>query len=177
MKNIKLRELRKEDAPLMVEWMQDPDVYSKMQYDASNVSIEQAEKFIASAANKNDCLHLAITDKNDEYLGTVSLKNIDRFNRNAEFAIAIRKYAMGKGVSKTALVQILEVAFKELNLNKVYLYVRTDNERAIRFYEKCHLKEEGYFRKHLLINEKFHDLKWYSILKSEYEEWLKSIYD
>lgn len=36
-------------------------------------------------------LHLAIVDENDEYMGTVSLKNIEE--DKAEFAITVRKNA------------------------------------------------------------------------------------
>ncbi|MBP3604442.1 MAG: GNAT family N-acetyltransferase [Lachnospiraceae bacterium] len=172
---MKLRPLELKDAPLMVEWMQDSDIYSKMAYDAKDISVLNAEKFIEASKDRNENVHLAIASENDEYLGTVSLKNIDQKNSNAEFAIAIRKCAMGQGISKYAMIEILRVAFEELLLNKVYLYVRVDNERAIRFYEKCHLREEGVFKKHLKIGDEYYDLKWYGMLRSEYTKWLESV--
>ena len=39
---------------------------------------------------------MAITDDNDEYMGTVSLKNINYTDSFAEFAITVRRTAMGK---------------------------------------------------------------------------------
>ena len=41
-------------------------------------------------------IHMAITDDNDEYMGTVSLKNINYIDSFAEFAITVRRTAMGK---------------------------------------------------------------------------------
>lgn len=167
--SINLRRLKLEDAPLMLEWMKDPDIYSTMQYNPDNISLESVEAFIRHSQEDEQSLHLAIVSENDEYQGTVSLKNIDRKNKNAEFAIAVRKSAMGRGISKQAFGKILRIAFEELNLNKVYLYVRTDNVRAIKFYEKCKLREEGCFLQHMCVREKYYDVKWYAILKDEYK--------
>ena len=67
-------------------------------------------------------------------MGTVSLKNIE--DDEAEFAIAIRSCAMGKGYSKYAMEKCIQYAFQNMKLKKVYWYVSMNNMRAIRFYEK-----------------------------------------
>ena len=68
------------------------------------------------------------------YMGTVSLKHIN--NVNAEFAISIRRTAMGKGYARYAMMSILKMAGNDYGLNYVYWCVNPDNKRAIRFYEK-----------------------------------------
>ena len=42
------------------------------------------------------------SDQDDEYLGTISLKNIDLKNKNAEYAISTRKKARGTGANQQA---------------------------------------------------------------------------
>ena len=68
------------------------------------------------------------------YMGTVSLKHIN--NVNAEFAISIRRTAMGKGYARYAMMSILKMAGNYYGLDYVYWCVNPDNKRAIRFYEK-----------------------------------------
>lgn len=164
---LKLRELELKDSIGMLEWMSDSSINELMHFKKNGISKEQIEKFILSAQDVEKNLHLAIVDSNDEYLGTVSLKNIDHINQNAEFAIAIRTCAMGKGISKFAVSEILKIAFEQLKLHKVYFYVRSDNLRAIKFYEKSKFYREGIFKEHDFDGEKYHDLIWYRILDSE----------
>ena len=80
-------------------------------------------------------IHLAVTDENDEYLGTISLKNIDYKSKNAEYAISMRQCTKGTGAAYKATKQILDYAFNTLDLEKVYLNVLKEN-RAIAFYKK-----------------------------------------
>ena len=72
-------------------------------------------------------------------MGTVSLKNIE--NDAAEFAITVRKNAMGKGFSKYAMSEIIRIGLEELNLKSIYWCVSPENKRAVKFYDK-----NGYMR-------------------------------
>lgn len=167
---IKLRKLELSDAEPMLEWMLHPDIYEKMQYDPKKQSLEKCRQFIEKSWADKGNLHYAITNSSQEYLGTVSLKNIDRKNQNAEFAIALHPKAMGKRVGTTALRKIMEVAFLQMGLNKVYLYVRSDNKRAIAFYKKNHLEEEGCFREHICCNGEYKDIYWYALRREKFEQ-------
>lgn len=132
---MKLRSLRPEDAMLMLEWMHDPSVVKDMQTDFSRKTIDDCLAFISIANNTGGDIHLAITDDDDDtYLGTVSLKHIE--NRQAEFAIAVRTCAMGKGLAAQAMRCILEYGLRKLKLNRIYWCVSPDNTRAVRFYDK-----------------------------------------
>ena len=129
-----LRKLKKSDAPLMLEWMHDKDVVHFMKADFQHKTLSDCEKFIESAKVDSNNVHLAATDDNDTYMGTVSLKNID--NDSAEFAITMRRAAMGKGYAAEAMKQIIDKGFNELGLEYIYWYVRPENKRAVRFYDK-----------------------------------------
>ena len=84
---MRLRKLELKDAPLMLEWMHDETVVKDMQADFSSKTLEDCNHFILSSKDTRKNLHLAIVDENDEYMGTVSLKNIEE--DKAEFAITV----------------------------------------------------------------------------------------
>lgn len=133
-KNMKLRRLEKKDASFMLEWMHDTNVTVGFQKNFGQKTLADCEEFIEAAQNSENDLHLAAVDDNDEYMGTVSLKNIR--NKSAEFAITFRSCAMGKGFSQIAMAEIIRRGFEELGLEKIYWCVLKDNARAIRFYDK-----------------------------------------
>lgn len=168
-----IRKLEKKDLPFMQEWMQDEQVSAHLQADFGSFTTEQIENFINSAMEQNESsehLHYAIVDENDEYMGTISLKNINKKDKNAEYAIVTRRVAHGKGYAKQATKDILKVGFLELGLEKIYLYVSVHNIAANKFYQKCGFVEEGVFRKHIMIHGELDDIKWYSLLREEFSE-------
>ena len=135
---MKLRSLQLQDAPLMLEWMHDDSVVHDLHRNFSKLTLEDCENFIRkSLESQNQNLHLAIADDDtDEYMGTISLKNINKENKSAEFGITIRKAAMGKDYSRAAMAAILDKATTELGITKVYWCVDPVNQRALRFYDK-----------------------------------------
>lgn len=131
---MKLRKLKLKDADLMLEWMHDPFVVKDLQADFATKTITDCEAFINMAQNQVHNVHFAIVDEADTYMGTVSLKHIT--NECAEFAIAIRKSAMGKGFSKFGMAEIIRFGFENLDLKYIYWCVSAENVRAVRFYDK-----------------------------------------
>ena len=138
---MKLRELRQKDAPLMFEWMHDNSVVHYMGTDFSRKTLNDCYTFILSSQDDSLCVHRAIVDDNDEYMGTVSLKNIDKEKKTAEFAITVRKAAMGKGFSRYGMNEIIRIGFEDYGLESISWYVSKNNARAIRFYEKNGYKQ------------------------------------
>lgn len=164
-----LRLLTPSDADGMLEWMHDPAVASAFQVPFGKFEREDALRFIEGAQEAGGSLHFAIADPaTDEYLGTVSLKNIDADARTAEYAIATRAQAHGSGAARAATADVLRYAFDVLELNRVYLNVLGTNGRAIRFYEKMGFTHEGTFRKHVWHEGRLTDLWWFGMLASEF---------
>ena len=162
-----LRRLEAKDIPGMLEWMHDPEINRWYRFDAVSMTEERAEKFIAGSFTETD-RHYAIADDDDNYLGTISLEDIDRVNAHALYAVSLRAKAQGHDIALAATKMLLEIAFRELDLERVYLNVLSDNMRAKRFYEKAGFHYEGCFRKHLKLRGEWRDWDWYSILKEEF---------
>lgn len=166
---MKLRELELKDAPLMLEWMHDESLVEFLQANFKEKQLSDCEAFINSCKEDEDNKNWAICNDEDEYLGTISLKHIDKKNGNAEYAISMRKCALGTGASRFGSEELLRIAFEEMGLNRVYLNVLVDNVRANKFYEKVGFIYEGTFKEHLYVNGKYRDLKWFALTKAEYE--------
>ncbi len=165
---ITLRKLEEKDVPFMLEWMHDEETKEIFQANFAAMSEDDVKTFIADSFCNTD-QHFAIINETDEYLGTISLKNIDKKNRNAEYAISTRKKARGTGANTEATKLLLEYAFYELGLHRVYLCVLLSNARAKRFYEKVGFQYEGMFQGHLFQNGCYQDLLWYGITREAYE--------
>lgn len=168
---MELRRLKENDIQGMLEWMHDPNVFQFFRFSCENYTEENVAQFIKQAQIDfdNDIhRHYAIVDENDQYLGTISLKDIDKKSLNAEYAISLRSNVHGKGIATWATKEILKIAFLQLGLLRVYLNVLSNNTSAIHLYEKCGFVYEGEFRQHINIRGQVCSLKWYSILRQEY---------
>lgn len=133
---MKLRKLEEKDAKPMLEWMHDKSVVEFMGADFGAKTIDDCKKFINAAQNTDKDLHLAIVNDKDEYMGTVSLKHVNKSELTAEFAITIRRTAMGKGFSGYGMREIIRIGLEEMGLQKIYWCVAAINVRAVKFYDK-----------------------------------------
>ncbi len=160
-----LRKLSYKDIEYMIEWMNDEDINKNFKAKFSNYTREDLIDFINTSFNSEN-KHFAIVNEYDEYLGTVSLKNISNIDKNAEYAIVLRKSAIGSEIAKEATKEVLRFAFNELKLYKVYLNVLSENTRAIKFYEKMNFMYEGEFKEHYNINGELKNIMWYCVFNN-----------
>ena len=163
---IRLRSLLLKDIPGMLEWMHDENVIRFFRFDSRGYGEAEARSFIENAGSDRQNLHFAIVNEADEYQGTISLKNMDLENRNAEYAICLRSSAMGRGTAKEATDLLLSRAFDELGLHKVYLNVLAANKRAIHFYEKYGFRYEGVLKEQVFHRGVYQDLLYYAVFCS-----------
>ena len=133
---MQLRRLQPQDAPLMLEWMHDADAVRHMRANFAAMTLDDCKRFIAAAQKDTPSLHRAVADEAGIYQGTVSLKNIDTDRGEAEFAIAMRRCAMGHGAAAWGMQAILQLGFAKLGLRRIYWCVDPVNVRACRFYAK-----------------------------------------
>ncbi|MEJ7162653.1 GNAT family N-acetyltransferase, partial [Staphylococcus epidermidis] len=75
---------------------------------------------------------------------------INYIHRNCEIQIIIKPEFSGKGYAKFAFEKAINYAFDILNMHKIYLYVDTDNKKAVHIYESQGFKTEG------LLKEQFY---------------------
>jgi diamine N-acetyltransferase len=164
---LRLRTLKIDDGVFMLEWMKDSDINRYFRFDPDQVTLESVCEFIKMSQDFETNANFAITDESEEYLGTVSLKNIDQVAKNAEYAISLRKKVCGRKYGYSATLKILNYAFNKIKLERIYLNVLSDNENAISFYKKLGFIYEGEFKNHLSIHGKLRSLKWFRLMRNE----------
>lgn len=165
--NIQLREISKNDLPEINKWRNDHAVIdllgNNFLYIANEVDEKWYENYLQSREQNK---RLAIVDLDSNIIGTIQLTGIHAVNRTAEYSVMIgNKDYWGKGVGLIASQQILKHGFDDLNLNRIYLTVLKNNERAIRLYKKLGFKEEGIQQEAIFKNGLFQDLVFMAILK------------
>ena len=133
---MQLRKLEKKDAEYMLEWMHDEDVVHFLSANFAAKTIDDCYNFITDSQSFEHDINYAIVNDLDEYMGTVSLKHVNYNNGTAEFAVTIRKCAMGKGYSAYGMAEILRRGIDEFGLKEIYWCVAKVNARAVRFYDK-----------------------------------------
>ena len=164
-----IRKLQLKDAEQMFLCMSDYNVTHFMNIGGNGLTLDDCKSYIQKSLNDDKNHHFAIVDENDIWVGTISLKSIDCKTSSAEYAIITKASVHGKGVAMKATKEILDYAFNKLSLNRVYLNVLKENERANNFYKKAGFTYEGCFRKAIFVKNEIHDLNWYSILKDEFK--------
>jgi len=169
---IYLRELTKNDIPIINKWRNDRNIVDMLLSPFRYINIETDENWFSEYQdNRNKSIRLTICDINNHtVIGVVYLTNIDWIDRTAKFSIMIgeSKY-QNKGMGKLATNLMLDHAFEDMNLHKLWLRVLEDNIKAISLYEKCGFIKEGVNRQHIFKNGSYVNLISMGILK---EEWV-----
>lgn len=134
------------------------------------VSKEDREQLLVDMKNKK-AIHWSISkikEKEEEYIGSVSLQEIDLLNRSAELAIKIGKAeSHNKGVGTKACELVIYHGFTRLNLHRIHL--GTINPAMINVTKKLHMLSEGKLTDAVCLNNNFVDVYLYYITKEMYE--------
>jgi len=109
-------------------------------------------------------------DKPDLLIGIVGLIYIHPVYKTAEFAITLGdKSYKGKGYGKDMLKTIIRHGFNNLNLNRIWCEVYSNNA-AIDLYRNIGFKDEGMMRQTVFKNGSYHDSYILGMLKQDYEK-------
>ena len=99
------------------------------------------------------------------------LINLTHRHKHAQFYTTIgERTAWGKGYAKEIIELVLNFAFKEIGLQKVYLLTMHNNEKARKIYEKTEFKQEALKKRHYFVRGEYFDIYQHAILKEESQE-------
>ncbi|MDI9420560.1 MAG: GNAT family N-acetyltransferase [Firmicutes bacterium] len=139
---VTLRPIEKADYDRIISWSQDMELmhYSDSSYPANR---EECESWVASARSNHYKLRFGIA-LGTKLIGDIELDQITWRRGDAELRIRIGERKLWDlGYGTDAVTALLDYAFNNLNLNRIYLKVYTDNLRAIKCYHKAGFKKEG----------------------------------
>ena len=98
--------------------------------------------------------------KEDECIGICGFIREDgkRSNHRGHLVqIYVRKSYQGKGLGKELIGKTMQVAFEQEGLEQILLGVITENEQAIKVYEKLGLREYGMIKEFLKLEDSYLD--------------------
>jgi len=95
---------------------------------------------------------LLVFDQNSgKMLGSSGIKqNMFRKQHIGTFGISLVKSARGKGLGKLLMQKVIDMAIKELKINKVILTCFADNLTALKLYTKMGFVKYGHLPKAIL---------------------------
>lgn len=166
---IRLRAREPEDAPLLFQWFNDPEVteHLAMRYP---LSMKSEREFIESVSSPGYAhAGFAVETLADHRLiGGVDLLNASPENRCASLGIAIGdKASWDGGYGTDTMRTVCRFGFEMMNLHRIQLEVYANNERARHVYEKVGFVLEGRRRQALYKYGSYHDVLVMSLLEGE----------
>lgn len=168
---MEIRRLQKSDLLTRVLWMNNPAVYSTMHF-ALPITIEGTEKWFDDNVDNEKRADMVLIE-GGEIVAFAGITNIDKTLRKGESYTFVNPEMQGKGIGTIARRLVLDFAFGELGLNKVFAYTNEDNVASCRLSEKLGFTLEGRFRQEYVNkNGELKDRLYYVLLK---EEWLNKI--
>jgi UDP-4-amino-4,6-dideoxy-N-acetyl-beta-L-altrosamine N-acetyltransferase len=158
-KRIILREIEEEDLDLIVKWRNDPEILKWLFSYLHLSKVKQRkwyEKYLDDATQQTFIIEVK---EEKTLIGTIGLTDIDYKNQKGELTIIIgEKEYWGKGLGEESLKLLVKFAFNEMNLRKIKALVFSDNEVAIKLYEKCGFVKEGVLQEEIFKNGAFKDV-------------------
>jgi RimJ/RimL family protein N-acetyltransferase len=156
------------DLPVMFRWINDR---SEVLWNASYRPVteaQHAEWFDAIQRRKDTVIFGIRLLDTQRLIGSCQLHSINNIHRSAELQIRLgESKGRGHGYGTEAVQLLLDFAFKDLNLHRVYVHVLGTNERALRLYAKVGFLREGTLREAAHINGRYVDIVLLGILRDE----------
>jgi [ribosomal protein S5]-alanine N-acetyltransferase len=164
-----LRPLERADVPLLIPWINDPEVTRGLRIHRP-MNVQTEEEFIQKMYQDEHALAVGIAlRETDQLVGMTGLHQMDFRNRHASFGLMIgAKDAWGRGYGTEATALLVRHAFETLNLNRVWLLVYEDNAAGIRAYEKVGFRKEGVLRQDSFHQGRYWDTFIMGVLR---EDW------
>ena len=166
---IRLRPLEETDAERIREWRLDErtrQAYMGYRFPIIAAAERDWVKRVADPSNREQ-VYLGVEHPQHGLIGLVNLREIDWVNRVAKLGMLIGASHRGQGHGREALSLLLRYGLHELNLRRIELEVRADNESAIALYHSAGFMEEGRLRQRWAEDGAYVDVVVMGLLRPE----------
>jgi RimJ/RimL family protein N-acetyltransferase len=155
--NIKLIPLSLDHIDGIMSWVNDGEVMKYFAGHQKEISRDEELKYIERlTASPNDKVFSIFAD--NKYVGQCSVNSIYWPAFNGRLFVVICKEAQGNGYGYQAIEKLLDYAWKELCLHKIWLIVRDENKAAQAMYLRLGFSFEGFLKEEYRVNEVYFDM-------------------
>lgn len=151
-RKVVLRAVEEADYPLIHRWLNHPEVWRYMDYEAA-YSLADVREDIERSRKEGHPFTILVDDRP---IGRIGLNQFRRRDRICSLYMFIGEQAFwGQGYAQDAAMSLLAHAFDRWDLHQVELWTLADNNRALKMYRRCGFVEEGRLR-----DRSFKDGQW-----------------
>ena len=166
---IDLRDLEDDDSERLFRWRREPEVDRWMAGLPPEDPVIHRHWFESFRFDPMERRGWIIT-VDREACGFLALTGLSGAHKRGEWGWFIGDpKARGRGAGRAAQALGLDRAFFEFGLEKVWSEVLADNEIALKAQAGAGFRREGYLRRHVLKDGRFHDVVLLAILREEWE--------
>jgi len=108
-----------------------------------------------------------------EFAGLIGFKDTDYIDHKVEIGYWLAKKMTGKGIALKSTKKVINIAFRNMNMNRIQIRCGIGNTRSAAIPRKLGFKLEGVEREGERHSGKYIDLEVYSLLK---KEWITSVF-
>lgn len=165
-----LRAFEIEDHIKIHQWRQDKDIARNFGGLPLFTSTLNEKKWVEEKIFDKNSVSCAICLKeSDEFIGCIFLNDINYHNRSGHIPIFMgEKQYWGKGFATDARLLMLNYAFINRGLERIWAKVLEDNIGALKMLEKTGYKKEGLLRKSNFKDGKFLNEIYLAVLKDDF---------
>lgn len=177
MNTIFLRGLELNDALVINKWRNNSEIQKLVSTSFKYVSLEIEKEWVKSKMmdNRKDIyLAICLNDETQQMVGYVSVNDINYINRTAEGGGIVIDPIYQDGIVRYEVgLLIRELVFDHLNINRYEGKCLCEHTTSRIIMEATGYKLEGVLRSAVYKDGKYHDQCVYSLLRSDYYDWME----
>jgi len=170
---ITIRRLKRSDCESIYVHIKDPRVLRYLPAVPNPYNRDDARTWIALThrkARRDTAYHFGIEHNQErEIIGGMSFNEVNHHDLDGELGYWLAHRHWRKGYVSEALRLMLDFAFKELKLRRVYAFVAVSNRPSQALLEKHGFRREGTLRQSCRMKNRWHDEYLYALLRGEYQ--------
>ena len=170
-RRLRLRPLELKDAPLIHKAASSRDISDTMISIPHPYPEGEAEQYVTkqiSERKTGQAVAFIIQNKtNGSFYGLIEVRNINHKHSLAELSFWLKSNNWGHGYMSEAVRSVVQYAFKDLRLNRLYAYHMVRNPASGRVLEKNGFRQEGFLRQRVRKWGKFEDVLLWAALHEE----------
>ncbi len=155
--SLALKALQLNDVDHIMTWVNDPEVVKNLQHFDKTFTRNDEEIYVNKILSSKNDFAFSIFDE-EEYVGQCGIHQISWENKLGRLSLIIKREFWNKGYAQKALELLINHAFQEIKLHKVWLMHWKENEKAAHLYHKLGFQPEGILRDEYFWQDRYHDM-------------------